>query len=122
MLKVLGPVLIVVAMVIQIDCAPARNLDESLPTPPASGCTMCSSCNNPCNQQPPPPPPSKPHPPKKPPKSHGPPPPPPPFYIIGGPPGDLYPISESYGNRNLVVELPILVGCGLLGLLAFWRL
>ncbi|PSR88180.1 T-cell surface glycoprotein CD8 beta chain like [Actinidia chinensis var. chinensis] len=99
-----------------------RKLDDTTVTgPPDSGikCTSCSPCNNPCNQIPPPPPPP---PPKKPPTQYCPPPPPSSFIYITGPPGNLYPVDPYFsgGRQNFPAGLPLLMGCGLVGLLAFW--
>ncbi|KAF5442309.1 hypothetical protein F2P56_034979 [Juglans regia] len=99
----------------------------------AEGDEKCTSCTQisppppspppPC--PPPPPPPALPPPPpspKKPPTQYCPPPPAPPssFLYITGPPGNLYPIDEDFNGaaRDMVMRLPVLVGCGLmLGLL-----
>ncbi|KAE8705461.1 putative Hydroxyproline-rich glycoprotein family protein [Hibiscus syriacus] len=83
-------------------------------------------CNPSCTvQSPPPPPPSPPVPqpptPKKPPTQYCPPPPSPPSFIyMTGPPGNLYPIDQTYGaaSRKFEVGLLALV-CGFLVLLAF---
>uniref|UniRef100_A0A5B7AXT1 Putative chitin-binding lectin 1 n=1 Tax=Davidia involucrata TaxID=16924 RepID=A0A5B7AXT1_DAVIN len=110
-----------------------RKLDEStVPGTPDLGskCTSCPPCSNQCNQSPPPPPPPPPSPPpspKKPPSQYCPPPPPPPpsaFIYITGPPGNLYPVDPylSGAGRIFPVGLPLLVGCGLMGLMAFPRI
>lgn len=107
-----------------------RKLDE---TP--SGGEKCSPCTqNPPPPPPPspcPPPPSPPPPPKKPPSPPSPsspycPPPPAPFIYVTGPPGDLYPVDQDFNYNGaaksgpILAGLPILVACGLLGVLAFW--
>ncbi|GMP83684.1 hypothetical protein CsSME_00037510 [Camellia sinensis var. sinensis] len=102
-----------------------RKLDDTTVTgPPDSGikCTSCSSCYNPCNQSPPPPPPPPPPAPKLPPTQYCPPPPSPSFIYITGQPGNLYPIDPYFSSagRNFAVGMPLLMGCALVGLLAFW--
>lgn len=94
----------------------------------------------PCTQTPPPPPPSPPPPspcppppapvlpppsPKKQPPSTTPygPPPPSSFVYITGPPGQLYPIDQDFNGASSgksSVGLPVLLGLGLLGVVAFW--
>ncbi|KAK2981304.1 hypothetical protein RJ640_007005 [Escallonia rubra] len=116
------------------------NSEPVKPPDTENKCGGCSSCNNPCTQSPPPPspvymppppppvymPPPPPPVPKKPPPSstpYCPPPPPPSSYIyMTGPPGNLYPVDPYFsgGDRNFAVGLPLLVGCGLVGLLALW--
>ncbi|XP_052204133.1 probable pathogenesis-related protein ARB_02861 [Diospyros lotus] len=102
-----------------------RKLDDV--TPPDSGvkCSGCSPCNKPCTQYPPPPPPVlPPPPPKKPPSQNCPPPPSPPsaYLYITGPPGNLYPIDQYYSGigRSSAGGVVVLIGWGLVGLLAFW--
>ncbi|XP_057508406.1 extensin-3-like [Actinidia eriantha] len=105
-----------------------RKLDDTTGTPPPDSgikCNNpCSTCNNPCYQSPPqpstPPPPKKKK--KKPPPSspYGPPPPTPAGYVyMNGPPGDLYPIV-TYNSGSGLSFVAALVGCGLVGLMAFW--
>ncbi|KAL4612529.1 hypothetical protein ACB092_08G206700 [Castanea dentata] len=117
-------------------------------TIPGSADEKCSACtqSSPPPPSPSPPPPSPPPPspcppppsppalpppevlppptPKKPPTQECPPPPPPPASLVyvTGPPGTLYPIDENFngGSQNSATVLPVLVSCGLLGLLAFW--
>ncbi|KAJ4962057.1 hypothetical protein NE237_021967 [Protea cynaroides] len=80
----------------------------ALPPPPPPDSPSTQNC---------PPPPSHPSSPSS--KS-----PPSPFYYMTGPPGNLYPVDENYSvsGRNSVVGFPVLVGCGLLGFLIFWRI
>ncbi|EEF36353.1 mulatexin [Ricinus communis] len=114
-------------LVLIISCAAptlgldSRKLDET-PTVPAG--PTDEKCT-PCNPTPPPPPPPSPCPPppalpppspKKPPSSYCPP-PPPSFIYITGPPGNLYPIDNDYSDAGRVTGLPVLIGCGLFGLL-----
>ncbi|GMY18541.1 leucine-rich repeat extensin-like protein 6 [Fagus crenata] len=107
-------------------------------TIPGTADENCSPCTQTSPPPPSPPPPSPPPPPalpppdlppptpKKPSTKYCPPPPPPPApsstIYITGPPGNLYPIDQDFngGSRSLVPMLPVLVSCGLLGLLAFW--
>ncbi|KAI8021840.1 hypothetical protein LOK49_LG03G00924 [Camellia lanceoleosa] len=113
-----------------INCLITRKLDDTtVPTSPDSGikCGSCPACNNPCNQSPPPPPPSPPLPPPPPPpppkkQKNCPPPPPSQFIYITGPPGNLYPIDTYYGGagRSFAVDLALLIGCGIVGLVSFW--
>ncbi|KAL6969935.1 hypothetical protein U1Q18_029644 [Sarracenia purpurea var. burkii] len=98
-----------------------RKLDDTtVPAPPDSGVKCgCSGCNIPCYQSPPPPPPPTP---KKPPTQYCPPPPSSGFVYAYGPPGSLYPIDpfNSGSCRSIALGLPLLIGCGLAPLLAFW--
>ncbi|KAJ4961590.1 hypothetical protein NE237_021500 [Protea cynaroides] len=143
-------ILVIIAAIFTtpIKSSTLRNLDEISggSGTPDSG-VKCTPCTK---QYPPPPPPSLPPPP--PPSLPPPPPPalpppspsspstqncsPPPsnpsspsgqspsspFYYMTRPMGDLYPVDYSVSGRNSVVGLPVLVGCGLLGFLIFWRL
>ncbi|CAK9154767.1 unnamed protein product [Ilex paraguariensis] len=107
-----------------------RKLDENtVPSDSGNKCGGCSACNNPCYQSPPPPPPPPslpppPPPPKKPPTPslYCPPPPPSSFIYISGPPGNLYPVDPYFSGagRSFSSGLPLLIGGGLLGLLALW--
>ncbi|KAK3027661.1 hypothetical protein RJ639_041898 [Escallonia herrerae] len=133
-----APLTLLLLLIIATVAAPIsglnpRKLDvvNSEPVKPPDNenkCGGCSSCNNPCNQSPPPPPPvymppPPPPVPKKPPPSTPYCPPPPSTYIyMTGPPGNLYPVDPYFsgGDRSFAVGLPLLVGCGLVGLLAFW--
>ncbi|KAI6686089.1 hypothetical protein NL676_032002 [Syzygium grande] len=131
----LGLVLVLVlATAIPIRGLNSRKLDDTS----APGSDKCGSCS----QSPPPPPPPAPYPPpppapcppppRPPPYPHKkpppccpvlPPPPPPSSYIyITGPPGSLYPIDQSFNGagRSSTAGVPLLVGLGLLGLLALW--
>ncbi|PSR91082.1 Acetaldehyde dehydrogenase [Actinidia chinensis var. chinensis] len=126
-LKVLIVIFLITTFPTSIKGLNPRKLDDATVTgPPDSSnkCTSCSPCNNnPCNQiPPPPPPPLPPPPPKKPPTQYCPPPPPSSFIYIAGPPGNLYPIDPYFsgGHQNFAAVLPLLVGCGLVGLIAFW--
>lgn len=110
-----------------ITAAPATRsgkLDETTSTVPTPTDEKCKPCN-PAPPPPPkpvpcPPPPAlpPPSPPKKPPSNYCP--PPPSFIYITGPPGNLYPVDNDFGSaagRTAAVGLPVLIGCGLLGLL-----
>ncbi|GMH26252.1 hypothetical protein Nepgr_028095 [Nepenthes gracilis] len=132
--RLLVVILVIDALVSQINCSETRILDETTvpgSSDPGNKCGGCSSCSNPCGQSPPPPPPPSPPPPTPVLPSCPPPPPPPPkkppiicppppglIYLIG-PPGDLYPIdnSSSAGLRSFAVGLPALMGFGLVCLL-----
>ncbi|KAF3432197.1 hypothetical protein FNV43_RR26936 [Rhamnella rubrinervis] len=110
-----------------------RKLDETpVPATNTDGGEKCTPCTQYPPPSPSPPPPSPPPPPAQPPpspKQKPPPPtqycPPPPssFIYITGPPGNLYPVVENLNGasgKNLIMGLPVLLGCGLLlGLLAF---
>ncbi|XP_058087578.1 uncharacterized protein LOC131234676 [Magnolia sinica] len=127
--NILVVVLVLATFTIPIGCSQSEKIDEgAAPGPPAVGitCTMCSSCNNPCNQRPPPPPPlpPPPPPPQNPVSQNCPPPPPPPFFYYTGTHGDLYPVDPEHfpsgTRRNYAARLPFLLGCGFLGLWAVW--
>lgn len=121
--RVIG-ILIFLAIAAPINGLNTRKLDDTtVPVPPDAEmkCGSCP-CNNPCGQSPPPPPPPPP-PPKKPPTpSLNCPPPPSQYIYISGPPGNLYPVDPYFTNtgRSLGVALPLLVGCALVGLFAYW--
>ncbi|KAA8529065.1 hypothetical protein F0562_033447 [Nyssa sinensis] len=131
-LKLLTLISVVTILATPIYSLNPRKLDEStVPGTPDLGskCTTCSPCNE-CKQSPPPPPPpsppppSPPPPPKKPPSQYCPPPPSPSLIYMTGPPGNLYPVDPyfSAAGRNFAAWLPLLVCCGLMGLLTFPRL
>ncbi|XP_043701948.1 leucine-rich repeat extensin-like protein 6 [Telopea speciosissima] len=118
---------IVILVIVAVSSTP---INGDVSATPDSG-VKCT----PCEQHPPPPPPPSLPPPPPPPKNpytqNCPPPPsssgqspPTPYYYITGPPGNLYPFDPYYSvsSRNSVAGIPLLVGCGLLGLLPFWRL
>ncbi|XP_075635200.1 uncharacterized protein LOC142607550 [Castanea sativa] len=102
---------------------------NSPPPPPPPLPPQCSTCTQ---SSPPPPPLPYPLPPSPPLPLPCPPPPPKPtqdcppppasMMYITGPPGTLYRIDEDFngGSQNSATVLPVLVSCGLLGLLAFW--
>ncbi|KAL6295180.1 hypothetical protein ACE6H2_003322 [Prunus campanulata] len=132
------PALAMIAMFLLIaSVAGPVYADETPPAPGEEKCGPCSQSPPPPSPPPPsPPPPSSPPPsPKKPPSTPYCPPPPStpsttpstpaspstPLIYITGPPGNLYPVDQSFNGarRSLVTGLPVLVGCGLL-LLAFW--
>ncbi|KAM3693537.1 hypothetical protein ACJW31_08G175000 [Castanea mollissima] len=116
---------------------------QNSPPPPPPLPPQCSTCTQssppppslPCPPPPsPPPPPPLPCPPPPSPPLPLPCPPPPPkptedcppppasMMYITGPPGNLYHIDQDFngGSQNSATVLPLLVSCGLLGLLAFW--
>ncbi|KAK1380724.1 chitin-binding lectin 1-like [Heracleum sosnowskyi] len=105
---------------------PRKLQQSSVPVGDPNGeikCGGCPVCNVPCTQTPPPPSPPPPAP-KKPPTPSYPSlncPPPPSYIYITGPPGNLYPVDPYFSNaaRDLLVKMPLLVGCGFLSLLAF---
>ncbi|KAM7484644.1 hypothetical protein LguiA_000653 [Lonicera macranthoides] len=110
--------LLIVNILIPINGLNPRKLDEvAVPgSPNTDNKCGCTGCNNQC-QSPPPPPPKK-----KPTPSKICPPPPPASSLIymSGPPGNLYPVDTfpSGTSRSFAAGLPLLMGCGLLGVLA----
>ncbi|XAR72258.1 hypothetical protein NMG60_11018839 [Bertholletia excelsa] len=128
--KVILVLCVITAIATPITGLVSRKLDESTVTgtpDPSMKCGSCP-CNNPCAQSSPPPPPPAlppppPPPPKMPPTQYCPPPPCPPssYIYITGPPGNLYPIDTYFSgsSRIVAVGLPVLIGFGLAGPLAF---
>ncbi|PRQ40912.1 hypothetical protein RchiOBHm_Chr4g0441251 [Rosa chinensis] len=103
------------------------------------GGDKCGACTTPSPPPPSPPPPSPsppppalppptpvhppPSPKKPPPSTPYCPPPPSSLVYITGPPGELYPVDHYFNGADGVrssVGLPVLLGLGLLGVLAFW--
>ncbi|KAE8719645.1 extensin-like [Hibiscus syriacus] len=106
----------------------SRKLDESTVPAGDQGIKCTPSCVQPSPPPPPPPCPPPPSPPvlppptpKKPPTQYCPPPPAPQSFIyITGPPGNLYPIDQTYGAASRKFEVGFLgLVCGLLVFLAF---
>ncbi|KAL6011551.1 hypothetical protein ACLOJK_001999 [Asimina triloba] len=92
------PPALLLALVVAVvggESTPSRLLDEFAVTPPAPAtgisCTMCTSCDNPCNHSPPPLPPALP------PPSPPPPPPPLPPPLPPSTPDCPPPPAETYG-------------------------
>ncbi|CAK7326725.1 unnamed protein product [Dovyalis caffra] len=119
----------IVLFSMQVHGLDSRKLDETpVPGPTEEKCSPCNPSPPPPSPPPPilcPPPPSPPPPvlppptPKKPPSGSNCPPPPPPssFIYMTGPPGNLYPIDNSFGAASRpAVGLQVLIGCGLFGL------
>ncbi|KAJ4843393.1 hypothetical protein Tsubulata_013296 [Turnera subulata] len=123
--------LLISSMMATIQGLETRKLDDV--TVPGDGSTNGEKCT-PCNPSPPPPsppppaqplcppppPPALPPPaPKKPPSGYNNCPPPPSFIYITGPPGNLYPVDNDFGGApgRKLMGLPVLIGCGLVGLL-----
>ncbi|KAJ7954220.1 Hydroxyproline-rich glycoprotein family protein [Quillaja saponaria] len=121
---ILNLVLLIAYVTTPINGFNSRNLDET--TVPGSTEEKCIPCGQ--NSPPPPPPalppPSPPPPsPKKPPSTAYCPPPPPAYIYITGPPGpNLYPIDDNFNGayRSFSTTSPVLIGCGLLFLMAIW--
>ncbi|XP_044492355.1 leucine-rich repeat extensin-like protein 6 [Mangifera indica] len=118
----------------QVNVLSARTLEES-----STGGDQGIKCAPACTQSPPPPsppppcppppalPPPPPPTPKMPPTQYCPPPPcsptPPSIIYVTGPPGNLYPLENYFSGgpkTSTAASLPILIGSGLLLLLAFW--
>ncbi|KAJ7943015.1 Hydroxyproline-rich glycoprotein family protein [Quillaja saponaria] len=145
----LNLILLIISVTTPINGFNPRKLDEtSVPGTTDENCTPCGQYPPPLSSPPPPalpppsppppalPPPSPPPPelpppsprppsPKKPPSNtpYCPPPPPASYLYTTGPPGtNLYPVDNNFngGDRRFSTALPVLIGCGLLGLMSFW--